>query len=69
MGDADTYQRAAEIADKLLQQGVPVVKFTGERGTVMMVFQLHDEAAKYATRLHVSKATPEAFRELYEAVA
>lgn len=64
----ETYQMAADIADVLLRDGVPVVAFSGAQETVMMVFQLSDDAAKYAARMHISKASPEGFREFYEAV-
>ena len=64
----DTYQRAAEIADQLLASGVPLVSFGGSRGGITMVFQLEDEQAKYAARLSFIEASPERFRELYEAM-
>lgn len=64
------YQRAAEIANVLLGEGVPVLGFTDlDMGNAIgMAFQLTGERAKYAARLPLAEATPERFRELYEAV-
>lgn len=75
MGNAarqhDAYQRAAEIADLLLRDRIPVIGFhdLDDGMAIGMAFQLTNERAKYACRLPIDQATPERFRELYEAVA
>lgn len=65
-----TYMKAAEIANTLLGEGVPVIGFSDMDGghRIGIAFQLTDERAKYATRLPVEEASAERFRALYEAV-
>lgn len=64
------YQKAADIANLLLASGIPVLGFMDlDMGaSIGMAFQLDGERAKYACRLPLEKATPEAFQRLYEAV-
>jgi hypothetical protein len=65
------YQRAAEIADVLLAQGVPLIGFAeadyGDK--LSFAFQLREEDAKYVVRVSRAEATPERVLQLYEAVA
>jgi hypothetical protein len=62
------YIRAAEIADVLLRDGLPVIGFTDvDYGKwVAMTFRLAGQRAEWAVQVPVHKATPELFRELYE---
>lgn len=64
------YQKAADIADKLLASGVPLLGFEQfDMGHKLgFLFQLTGERAKYACRIDTETATPERVRELYEAV-
>jgi hypothetical protein len=63
------YGEAAKVADVLLRDGVPVLGFGSLGGKLSMTFQLVDERAVYVALLPEAEATPERFRELYEAVA
>lgn len=62
------YADAGKIADTLLSRGVPVIGFAGDQHAIHMFFQLEDEAAKYAARLHLADASADRFQELYEAM-
>jgi hypothetical protein len=67
--DQRLYGEAAKVADVLLRDGVPVLGFGAREGKLWIRFQLHDQAAGYVALLRPEAATPERFRELYEAVA
>lgn len=64
------YQKAANIADRLLADGVPLLGFDQfDMGHKLgFLFQLTGERAKYGCRVETETATPESVRALYEAV-
>ena len=64
--DQAAYQRAADIANLLLGEGIPVLGFGAAGGQLSVRFQL--SAASYTVLVPELDATPERFRELYEAV-
>ena len=62
-----TYMRAAEIANALLGDGLPLLGYGAHGGKLSITFILDGKTSCVAL-LPEADATPERFRELYEAV-
>ena len=68
--ERETYMRAASIADVLLSQGVPLIKFdTDDAGhRVVFSFQRANDPAKYMLSMSVEEASVEAVRDAWKSL-